>query len=267
MWPSPISSERPSRRRRARGRQDGGILFWALVVIVGAGIGAFVVFQLVIRNLQASLLVTDEVLHAYVAQNLEVKATVLNELNIAIDEVVSTRVPVDTMLSVPVEEPLRLVANFDAMVPIRTNVPVRDVIPLEQDVDIDTVVEADLLGETFELPLRGRFPVRAEVPVSLIVPIDQEVRLKFSAPITARLKQNLEVPLKTEIVADVPLKTQMSVPVLNNLDAIASIPQTPTLPVRLNYADLLLPLGDMRFGLRDDGDKTSAEPADPGVQP
>ncbi|WP_152551459.1 hypothetical protein [Polycyclovorans algicola] len=246
------SSRRPGRRLSSARRQRGGLLFWALVVLVGAAVGAALVFHFVIRHLQAQLLVTNETLMAYVDQPLEIEASVLNQLDIRLDETVSTRVPVDTLLSVPVEQALELDAVFDAVVPIRVDVPVEDTIYLEQDVDIDTIVQADLLGETFDLPLRGSFPVRAEVPVTILVPIDQNVRLRFTAPIKARMRQNLEVPLKTEIVADVPLSTQMSVPVLNDLLVTAEVDKSPLLEVKLNYADLLIPVGKVGFGWADD---------------
>ncbi len=248
MLPLPTSSKRASQR--------GGLLLWAAVVLVGATIGALLVFHFVIRHLQAQLLVTNETLYAYVDQTLEVDASVLNQLDIELDEIVSTRVPVDTLLSVPVEQPLELDAQFDAVVPIRTDILVEDVILLEQNVDLDTVVEADLLGETFQLPLRGSFPVRAEVPVTILVPIDQSVRLRFTAPIKARMRQNLEVPLKTEIVADVPLKTEMSVPVLNELFTTADVAQEPRLKVLLNYSDLAIPVGGLRFSFADDDEET-----------
>jgi hypothetical protein len=245
--------------------QRGALLWWALLVLAGAAIGAFLVFWFVVLRLEARLLVTGEPLKAYVDQTLDVTASVLNELDIELDETISTRVPVDELLSVPVEQPLNLVAEFDAVVPVRADVPVRDVILLEQNIDIDTVVEADLLGETFRLPLRGSFPVRAEVPVNLIVPIDQPVRMAFTAPIKARLKQNLEVPLKTEIVADVPLQTRMTVPVLNDLEVTADVQRQPALDVRLNYADLAIPLAKIRFGLVDD--EAAVEPERAGETP
>jgi hypothetical protein len=247
---------------RRRSVQRGGLLFWALLVLAGAAAGAFAVFYLVVLKLEARLLVTDAPLKAYVDQPLGVTATVLNELDIELDDTVSTRVPVDELLSVPVEQPLELIAEFDAVVPIRVDVPVRDVILLEQKIAIDTIVEADLLGETFRLPLRGSFPVRAEVPVNLIVPIDQPVRMAFTAPIKARLRQNLEVPLKTEIVADIPLQTRMTVPVLNDLEVSADVQRKPALDVQLNYADLAIALGKIRIGFGDDSAPAPAEAQD-----
>ncbi len=234
--------------------QRGGLLIWAAIILIGAAIGALITFELVIKRMQAQLLVTDEQLLAYVDQPLTVSASVLNALNISIDDVVRTSVPVDTTLSVPVEDALELLAEFDAVVPITTVVPVNDVIPLQQDIEIDTIVEADLLGETFRLPLRGRFPVSAQVPIRMLVPIDQDVRLTFTAPIRARLKQNLSVPLKTTIVADVPLKTSMSVPVLNDVSIAVDIPKDPVLPITLNYADLQIPLHGIRLSLDKQGE-------------
>lgn len=253
----PTSSRPRGTRTPTAHAQRGGLLFWAAVVLVGAVAGALLVFHFVIRHLEAQLLVTNETLLAYVDQPLEIEASVLNQLDIELDEVVSTRVPVDTVLTVPVEQPLELNAVFDAVVPIRVDVPVEDVILLEQNVDIDTIVQADLLGETFDLPLRGSFPVRAEVPVTILVPIDQNVRLRFTAPIKARMRQDLIVPLKTEIVADVPLTTQMSVPVLNDLFVNAVVSKDPLLEVRLNYADLLIPVGKVSFGLAENDEASS----------
>lgn len=250
-----------------RGSQRGGLLFWAAVILVGAAIGAFLVFHLVLRNLQANLLVTNEKLLAYVDQPLEVQASVLNPLDIALDEVVSTRVPVDTELTVPLTEPLSLVVDFDTIVPLKTDVTVQDTIILEQKINIDTVVQADLLGETFSLPLRGSFPVRAQVPVSLVVPIDQDLKLKFTAPIKARLHQKLQVPLKTEIVADVPLKTRMSVPVLNDLVATANVRRDPPLNVNLNYADLVIPVGQIGLGFVDDAEGAPTAQGAPTAAP
>lgn len=229
-------------------RQHGGVLFWMLIILIGAAIGAFVVIHWAISNVKAQLLATDTPLKAYVDQPLEVTASVLNDLKISIDEVVSTSVPVDTVINVPVDEPLKLFVSLDTMVPVRTSVTVDDVIPLNQMVDIDTVVEADLLGETFQLPLRGTFPVRASVPVRLEVPIDQLVRVKFDAPVSARLKQDLKVPLKTDIVAQVPLQAQMSVPVLNDLKATAILDKDPALALDLDYADLVIPLSSIGIG-------------------
>ena len=238
------------------------MLFWALIVLIGAAVGAVLAIHFVITNVQASLLVTDAPVKAYLDQPLQVKATVLNDLSIRLDERVSTVVPVDTVLNVPVDETLQLLVSVDAAVPVRTSVQEDDVIRLNQEIDIDTVVEADLLGETFELPLRGRFPVQAEVPVRLVVPIEQRVALKFEAPVNAKLFQDLRVPLKTEIAAEVPLRAEMTVPVLNDLEATATIPKAPLIDLKLNYADLQIPLHTL--GIRFEDDEPAA--ADAAVQ-
>ncbi len=249
MSPSPSSSS------PQRSAQRGGALWWGLLVVAGAAAGALAMLWHRWPTLEARVLAADVPLKVYLDQSLDVTASVLNELDIELDDTVSTRVPVNELLSVPVEEALLLTAEFDAVVPIRVDVPVRDKIVLEQKIAIDTVVEADLLGETFRLPLRGSFPVRAEVPINIVVPIDQPVRMAFTAPIVARLRQNLEVPLQTEIVADIPLQTRMTVPVLNDLEVRAAVQRQPALDIQLNYADLVIDLGKVRIGFDGVGDR------------
>ena len=86
-----LTSSRTRHGAAAAHAQRGGLLLWAVVVLAGATVGALLVFYFVIRHLHAQLLVTDETLLAYVDQPLEVEASVLNRLDIELDEVVSTR--------------------------------------------------------------------------------------------------------------------------------------------------------------------------------
>ena len=96
----------------------------------------------------------------------------------------------------------------------------------------------------------------------LVVPIEQRVALKFEAPVNAKLFQDLRVPLKTEIAAEVPLRAEMTVPVLNDLEATATIPKAPLIDLKLNYADLQIPLHTL--GIRFEDDEPAA--ADAAVQ-
>lgn len=241
-------------------RQRGGLGLWMLLllVLIGAAIGAVLAGVWVFGNVKAKLLVTDTPAMALVPQQFEVSATILNNLDIALNGKVHTTVPVNQTLSVPVNEPLELRITFDAYVPIQLNVEVNKTITIDQQMAIDTVLQADLLGDTFPLPIRGEFPVTAEVPLHMIIPVNQMVHLKFTAPIQARLKQPLEVPLNTVIAADVPLKTRMSVPINNALQAIVQLPSA-ALPVEIVYADLNIPLSSLRMELADTTDSHSQE--------
>lgn len=246
------------------GRQRGVLRLWmlALLVLVGAGIGVVLAGVYVYHNVKAKLLITDTPTAVTVVEPFKVGATILNQLEIVLDDTVHTRVPVDTTLSVPVTEPLNLLVTFDAMVPIKTTVTLNETITIDQKVAIDTILQASLVGDTFDLALSGKFPVKAEVPVKLLIPINQIVRLQFTAPIKATLKQNLKVPLDAVIEADVPLRTRMSVPINNTVQAIAHLPPTP-LPVEILYADLAIQLNNVTFGLADEsneGEKDGAQP-------
>lgn len=85
------------------------------------------------------------------------------------------------------------------------------------------------------------------MPVSLNIPVDQRVRLKFRAPVQARLKQALTVPLKANISTTIPIKSQMSVPVKSALEAVITIPDPAQIVIV--ESDLLLPLRTLLLSL------------------
>ncbi|MDN5939498.1 MAG: hypothetical protein L0H83_12670, partial [Salinisphaera sp.] len=183
--------------------QRGAIGFWLLLLVVllaamaGGAIAGYWIFQ----NVNARLLLSDQPAMVTIPEPIVATADVLNNLNISLDTVISTRVPIDKTVSIPVDDTLHLLAKFDAEVPIKMEVPVHQSITLDQTVHVDAVIQAQVLGDTLSLPIRGDIPIKAEVPIDLVIPVDRMVRLKFTAPVEAKLKQNLTVPLKTTIDA------------------------------------------------------------------
>lgn len=241
-------------------RQRGGLGLWtlALLVLVGAAIGAVMAGIWVFNNVKAQLVATHTPALVTVPESFKVTATILNQLDIVIDDKVHTRVPVHKTLSVPINEPLHLRVKFDAYVPVSLNVEVSKTITIDQKMAIDTILQADLLGDTFPLPIQGKFPVKAKVPLNIVIPVHQMVHLQFTAPIQATLKENVQVPLDTVIEADVPLKTRMSVPINTPIKAKVQIQNQP-LPVEIIYADLAIQLDNLRLGLENDaGNEKSA---------
>jgi hypothetical protein len=234
-------------------RQRGAVLFWlfALLVLVGAMIGGGLVALWVLHNVDVRLLLTNQPATVTIPEPVAVTAKVLNKLDIVIDDKIKTKVPVDQTVTVPVNDTLRLTADFDATVPIRMTVPVHDTIPIDQSLDLDTVIKADLLGDTHDLHIRGKVPVKARVPVDLSIPVDKMVQLKFSAPVEAKIKQSLNVPLKMTIDAEIPIHSEMDVPVKSDLVGEITFPKDPS-NVIINYADLLLPLRTLTLGLHDE---------------
>lgn len=246
---------RPSHKRF----QSGAIGFWLLLLLIlaVAAIGGGIVGYWVFKNVDARLLLTDQPAMVTIPAPLEVTADVLNNLDITLDDTISTKVPIDQVVSIPVDETLHLIAKFDAMVPIKLDVNVQQTISLDQEVYVDAVVEAQVLGDTLQLPIRGNIPIKAEIPINLTIPIDQKVRLKFTAPVAAKLRQNLTVPLKTTIDADIPIHADLSVPVTSAMKARVYFPPEPT-RIIIEYADLKLPLRTLQLGLKD-GEEAATE--------
>lgn len=238
---------------RDRG-QHGGVLPWllVLVVLIGAIIGGAIVALWVFRNVDARLLLIDQPVQVSVIDPINVNASVLDNLEIALDQTISTRVPVDQMVTIPITDTLNMEVEFDGEVPIAMDVRVQDQITIDQVLEVDAVIDAKVLGDWHKLPIKGRIPVKAVVPVDLLIPVDQLVQLQFNAPVRARILDPLRVPLKTTIDADIPIRSQMSVPVLSDMQARVTFPPDP-MDMVINYADLRLPLRTLAIELVGDG--------------
>lgn len=216
-----------------------------VIAIIGVAAGVLVGVW-VFRNVDARLLLTHQPAKVIIPEPLRVSANVLNNLEIELDTSITTTVPIDQVITIPIAETLNVMADFDGDVPIKINVPVKDKIAIDQVLDIDTVIKAEILGDKHDLPLRGRIPVKAIVPVNLNIPVDQRVRLKFRAPVQAKLRQALTVPLKADISTTIPIKSQMSVPVKSALEASIRIPDPADIVIV--ESDLLLPLRTVVLG-------------------
>lgn len=228
-----------------------------LLILLGAVLGGMLVGWWVFRNVDAHLSLHDQPALVRIPQPVRISADVLNNLEIEIDDAITTTVPIDQRIQIPLSDTLHVQASFDHDIPIKMMVPVRDKIVIDQVLDVDTVIKADLLGDTHDLPIRGKIPVKATVPISLNIPVDQNVHLKFTAPVDVRLKQALDVQLRANIQATIPIKSQMSVPVKSALQADVTIPEPAA--VVITDADLRLPLNTLR--LQTTGDDAPAPAA------
>ncbi len=237
--------------------QRGGVALWTALalVLLGAVLGGAFVGIWVFSNVDARLLLADQPARITILDPLEVSGQVLDNLDITIDDTIHSAVPVNQMLSLPIPDTLKVMAEFDGEIPIELSVHVQDKIPLDQVLDLDATIEADLLGDVHKLPIRGKVPVKAEVPIDLTIPVKKNVRIAFKAPANVKILENLNVPLKTVIDADIPIKSSLSVPVKSLLRARVDFPKDPS-NVVINYADLKIPLRTLRLELAEPGKPT-----------
>ena len=232
-----------------------------LLILLGAVLGGVVIGWLVLRQVDARLMLINQPATVIVPKPVAISADVLNDLDIEINDAITTMVPVDQTIKIPIKDVLHVQASFDNDIPIKMMVPVHDKITIDQVLDVDTVIKADLLGDTHDLPIRGKIPVKATVPINLNIPVDQNVHLKFNAPADVRLIQALEVPLKADIAATIPIHSRMSVPVKSALQATATIPDPAD--IIITNADLRLPLSTLRLGMGDEANPQPAKAAEP----
>ena len=225
------------------------LIFAALAVgaMAGAAIGGLWVFN----NVDARIVLSDQPAQISLNKPLPVTARIQNKLDISLDEIIRTQVPISKVVSVPVDETLNLIASLKTTVPVNLNVRVRDTIAINQILDIDAVVVAKVLGETINIPIKGKVPVNAKVPIDLIIPVNESIEVDIVTPVKAVLKQNLDVPLDTVIDTEIPIRSDMSVPVSSDVIADVVIMQQP-LDVIINYADLVIGLDTLRLGVTDE---------------
>ena len=232
------------------------ILGVGALILVGAVAGGVLAGVWVFRNIDARLLLTNQPATVLVPEPVKISADILNNLDIEINDSIKTTVPVDQIISIPIKDTLHVQASFDSDVPIKLTVPVHDHIVLDQVLDVDTTIKANLLGDTHDLPVRGKIPVHAVVPVNLVIPIDQPVHLKFTAPVDVKFTQPLVVPLKADIAATIPIHSEMSVPVKSALEAEITIPQPAN--VIITTSDLRLPLRTLKLQTKGSKDDSAA---------
>lgn len=235
-------------------RQRGliGVLLVLFVLLIAAAAGAAIAY-LIITRVDVGLALRDQPAQAVIPQTLRGTVVVSEPIGLRLTDTIVTQVPIDQWVAIPLKASISAIANLDGAVPLKLQVKLQDEIPLKQVVQLDTVVDAFLpeLGSTISIPLRGEIPIDTMVPVDIDIPVDQQLPVKFSVPLKASIDQVITVPLKTTIEAAVPVDADLRVPLLNRLDAVVQMPNTPS-DLVITEGELKLPLRTLRLGLIED---------------
>lgn len=77
------------------------------------------------------------------------------------------------------------------------------------------------------------------------VPLEQNVHLKFDAPVKAVLKENLNIPLHTTLKTNIPIQGHLNVPIKTALKASVDVQNT--LPIKIEQGELKIPLHNLRL--------------------
>ena len=217
-------------------RQRGliGVLLVLFVLLIAAAAGAAIAY-LIITRVDVGLALRDQPAQAVIPQTLRGTVVVSEPIGLRLTDTIVTQVPIDQWVAIPLKASISAIANLDGAVPLKLQVKLQDEIPLKQVVQLDTVVDAFL----------------PELGSTISIPVDQQLPVKFSVPLKASIDQVITVPLKTTIEAAVPVDADLRVPLLNRLDAVVQMPNTPS-DLVITEGELKLPLRTLRLGLIED---------------
>lgn len=230
------------------------------LILGGSVLGGVLAGVWVVGNIDANLFLRDQQATVRIPGVVPVTADILNNLDIELKGDITTTVPVDQMVTLPIRDTLNVMATVDHDIPIKMNVAIRDTIRLDQVIKVNSKVEVDVLGTTLRLPVRGDIPIKADVPVTMNVPVNQPVRMKFTAPVAVDMQQALPVPLRTNIATTIPISSRLDVPVRSALNANVTIPGP--VDTVITKADLNLPLRTLGFSRnRDEQSAVEAGPS------
>lgn len=215
--------------------------FTLLAAIGAGGYAAYWVWS----NVSAHIPLHDQKARIKIAHSFPVTVDILDPLQVDINTIITSSVPIDQKLTIPLREVLDVSVDFKGSVPVKMTIPIQETIHIDQMIPVNGEVSVKILGFWVNVPLNGELPVKTDIPVNLNIPIDRLVDLSFSAPAKVNVDDDIEVSLKTLIKSDIPIKAELSVPVLNPLNAnVTLIEQT---DIAITEMNLDLPLKDLRF--------------------
>ncbi len=225
------------------------LILLACLILLAAILGGMFASWFIFKHVDAKLLIQDQKATVELPPVFPARAKILNNLDIMLEGKITTVAPVDQMITVPIDDTLNIIATFDSKMPIKMNIPIKDTIPLDQVIHVDSKVQVKVLGRYITLPLRGDIPIKTSIPIELNVPVDQDIDLKFTTPLKAKLKQSLHVPLKADIHTTIPVRGMMSVPVKSDL--VTTIHIDKPLDMMIKRAELNIPLRTIQLHQKD----------------
>lgn len=170
----------------------------------------------------------DEALDIQLSGDIPVHAHLVRDLDVEVAHAIATRVHVEHLLEVPIDEEIVVPLDLVLEVPLDTAIRVRDTLRVKGEVAIDTVVTA--LGVA-PIPIRATLPIEMDVPLDQYVHIEGRVAVPVRQDVRVRLQRTLKVPIVATMPATV--KVEGSLPVRLDAEFDTSVAVDHTLPVRL----------------------------------
>ncbi len=213
----------------------GGVLLGALVggVLIAWWVWLHLIIHIDIRDQQAGITLPEE---------FEAVAKVSNMLDVAMKGEITTTVPFQQTLTVPLRGRYDFDVEMNAKVPVQFDVTYDGIIPVDTsaDVTIRTGINYKNLKSLRNLVIETSLPLKFPLPVNLKIPVDDVIDLTYNGPLSADIDQDLLAPVDTVLRTTLPIDQTIRTPVT------AAIPLT----VRPDAEQVRMIITDLQVNLR-----------------
>ncbi len=229
------------------------VLLWMLgggvavvAVVCGVLVAWWVYFHIVI-----DIAIRDQKMGVTLPESIRGIAEITNVLEVAMKGEISTEVPFNQELTVPLQGRYDLDVELRAKVPLKFDVTYNGILPIDTqaDVTIRTGINYKNLKSLRNLDIQTTIPLKFPLPVNLNVPIDQVIDLEYVGPLTADLDDELKTVVNTTLKARLPINQTVRTPVTARLP-LTLFPQQDQVRAILTRLDVKLrPSSMLKFSI------------------
>lgn len=225
----------------------GGVLLAALAG--GVAVAIWVYFHIVI-----DIAIRDQQVAVELPEKLSATVEVSNILEVAMEGLISTEVPFNQSLEVPLQGRYDLDVDLRARVPLNFKVGYIGILPIdtEADVTIRTGINYKNLKSLRNLKIETSIPMQFPLPVNLNVPVDDVIDLEYVGRITADVDEVLVTNVDTVLKTRLPIKQTVRTPVTAALPLELYPEQGPVKAILTSLDVELRPSSMLKFGVADE---------------
>lgn len=245
----PPSAPEPADAPRSR----MGLLGWTVTggVLLGALACGVLIAWWIWMNLVIHIYIRDQLTGITLPESFDAVAEVSNVLDVAMDGEITTSVPFQQTLTVPLRGRYDFDVEMNARVPVKFEVIYDGIIPVDTsaDVTVRTGINYKNLKSLRNLTIETSLPLKFPLPVNLKIPIDDTIDLTYNGPLSADIDQDLLAPVDTVLQTKLPIKQTIRTPVTAAIPLVVSPAAE---QVRMRITDLKVDLRPSRmlgFGL------------------
>lgn len=191
------------------------------VVMLGSMLGFWGYYHLVL----AIELKNQRVL-AHLPPQLNARVETTSALPVQVYGPVAVQVPVDQVITVPLQGNFPVQIKIDMPVPLHFSVPFKGQVPINSSVDIETTTAA-ILPHLPDMPLKIRLPIQINVPINTIIPVHTSFRFYYDGPLDLQFNQQVSTHIQTTLKSTVSMHHNMLTPPLGGFDVRLYPQQTP----------------------------------------